>query len=95
MRQVDVAAPRRPARPRRRMAEQQLAPVRAALLELLRVAEPVQVVLQVLGGHAPEPRQEGAEPRVQRVHRRDAARRAVLRVGRPVRVHPSSAIDAG
>lgn len=77
-------APRGPVRPLGLALEEQLPAIHVPALELLDVAEPVQVALQAPGGDPVEGREEPLEPRMERVDHVDVARRGVLRVHDPV-----------
>lgn len=77
-------APRGPVRPLGLALEEQLPAIHVPALELLDVAEPVQVALQVAGGHPVEGGQKLPQPRMERVDHVDVARRGVLRVHDPV-----------
>ena len=77
-------APRGPVRPLGLALEEQLPAIHVPALELLDVAEPVKVALQVAGGHPVEGGQKLPQPRMERVDHVDVARRGVLRVHDPV-----------
>jgi hypothetical protein len=68
MRRFGISSPRRFVFPCGRVLPQYLPPVMGASLCLLHPAEPVEIVLEPPGRDAVEPREEGAEPRVKRVH---------------------------
>lgn len=73
-------APRGPVRPLGLVLEEQLPAVHVPALELLDVAEPVQVALQAAGGDPVEGHEESLESRMERVDHVDVSGRRVLRI---------------